>query len=924
MKLRKFISAVLIAAVVTGTLTFNVFAQQADSDEYIYEQAYELAAALGIAAASEPGDLSADMTRGEFCAMVAKLINAGSYDKAVYRYTDVPASHEYSDEIYILSDLKAVSGYGDDIFAPDEAITVNQAAAIIIKAFNYTAVMKTPVSYPVSYIAQADKLDILDYVESSGEEPLSRGEAFAVIRNACLVPVPEFSSYDGENIEFVIDNDSTALSEYHGISRLEGICDSNCISTLSGASKTKCAEGKITVNGHIYSISDSEYKSYLGYNVEIFADDDDKILYMRPYDNEVLAIDFEDAISFETGYISYFKNNTEKRISISKNVDLLYNSVAYPDYKPGEFDFQSAKGTITLIDSTGDSKYDCIKIDEYETYIVNYVDDSDKTLYYFNYKTPDTVNGNTQEIRHISFADADVIDVVRSDGAQIPFSLVLTNEAASVFKSKDGSYVRIISSPEKLNGTLISVSDDKLEIQSEDTTVAEYKTDCRDVESINTLVPGYAGTFILSFKGEVCGVTDYYGDGFTYGYLVRVAETGSFKSILKVKVLCADREMRIFTFDNNCKIDGKKYTDMEKAYEALTKTDTTNGKRYTASQIIRYKTSSDGERITYIDTASVGESENDDSTLSVKSVSNAGYRPSQLFVQRKLMLTNDVTVFLVPKLASGSPSDIEKADDDDYSVTYSMKNFWVRENITLDAAMIDKDGCISDCAAVYYDFYPQTQVGGNRLYYNTSITVAMVDYVGTKVNAQGEEVAVIHLLTDAEIVAKECASIECALKNVYENGVLNTEKTAYLSKGDVIGCHFDDNGILQYTELLYDASRTDNKRFQMAKSATVAYSCGIPYTKSAKGMQMSATVHTDAPEYDRTNPEATFDLSTASLFASMVPETNIRFFVYDSEEDVIRKGNMYDIKDYKNNPDDTSMLFIKESYTVPSVICIYN
>lgn len=918
MKLKN-ISFLLVAVVILNLLTFPVLADYQENDEDIYAKAYEAVYALGISVADK-GDFSSDMTRGEFCDMVARLVGISNYEIPVCYYTDVLRTHAYASAVYALSSIGVVSGTGEGVFSPDAPILANQAAAIIVKAFKYTEIMQNAI-YPASYLAQADKLDLFDGVFSSGEEALSRGEAFTFIANAIDAPVPEIYGFENDNVNYYIDKTSSAIEVYHAIEKYEGVLDSNHLSTLSGSLPSSRGEDQITVNGKVYKIKNKAYKNYLGYNVEFYAKDDE-ILYLSPEDNKILEIAYEDAIDFEGSYISYFENDKEKRISISKDVDVIYNGVSYPDYKTSDFDFVNNNGRLILIDNNHDNKYDCISVEEYVTYVVNYVNEENKTLYFRNYIAQ---GDNADKSRGISFEKADVIEIVRPDGLEIPLSVVLTNEAASVFESKDGKYVKIIVSADKVHGTVSGVSKDKITILSEDGSEAEYELDCREENTVKSLVPGYSGIFILNYKGEIAGITDFLGEGYKYGYLVTLEKETGFGSTLKFKVLCADGKMRIFDIKGSVKIDGEKYNDMDKVFDKFTKTDTTNGKLYPAQQIIRYISSDDDTKINVIDTSALGGKEDEVNSLEIESYKSATYRPSQMYVQRKVQLDiQNLIVFVVPSIAAGSASEINNTKDSDYSVRYTLKGWWVSESITMDAVINDNDTGLSQCAAVYYEYYPEMKIGGSQLYAKTSSTLSMVDHISRRVNAEGEEVPVINLISDGDIVAKECAYDECAIKAMYENGAVVDGKSTSLSRGDVIRAYYDADGIIQYTECVYDASRTDNKRFVTGASKTTAQTCGIAYSKSGASMKMTTTVLSGAPEYDKTNPLNTFDVSKNSLITNIMPESNVKYFVCDFEEETVRKGNSFDIKDYVNNPSDASVLFIWESYTIPQVICIYN
>ena len=128
----------------------------ASGSTYVYEpaeykDARELLTALSLTE-SEDKEYSKDMTRGEFCDLVARLTTMNTLEPSSYYYGDVLRTHKYAKAIYGLSEYGIVSGNDSGNFLPDNAVTANQAAAIIVRALGYTEQMLDGTSYPDAYI----------------------------------------------------------------------------------------------------------------------------------------------------------------------------------------------------------------------------------------------------------------------------------------------------------------------------------------------------------------------------------------------------------------------------------------------------------------------------------------------------------------------------------------------------------------------------------------------------------------------------------------------------------------------------------------------------------------------------------------------------------------------------------------------------
>ena len=915
--LSKILLMILIAAIVLPTAVFAA-ADDTLTEEETWQNAYELCYALDLTA-SDSSVLNVEMTRGEFCDSVARLIGLGNYSPDICYYSDVIRTHPYSAAIYALSDFGTVSGNGDGSFQPDSPITPNQAAAIIIKAFGYTGMM-TNITYPASYTVKANELKLFSGVKAKGNESLTRGEGFLIIENAADTAVPVFSSLEGEDLKYNLSSSNTAIKEYHSLDKGKGIISADYLTTLSGSSAADISENCIIIDGETYLIENLNYRDYLGYNVQFYYNEDNEIKYLRPYKNKTIEIDFKDVEKFASGYIDYTLNETTKTLNISKQVDLIYNRIAYPDYTVADFDqtfFDTHNGKFTLLDNDHDGRYDVIFVEEYVTYVVNYVNEPEKIL---SFKSADT----SLPSRSISLDNIEYLEVVRADGLEIPLSVVLTNDAASLFESKDGRYMKIIVSPTKLNGTVQSLNEEDITVLQEDGQEVNYKLDVNDPRTLSLIKAGFSGMFIINFKGEICGITTEKNETSKYGYLIRVKNRPNEEDML-VKVLCEDGKIRIFTADQKTIIDGDKYKNMADACALFLKTDINSHIEYTAGRVIRYWDNDEHTYLRKIDTGALGANEAEEDSITVKSYSGL-LRPTYHYMNRKLLLdVDDLVLFMVPQVSSGFSSDINATEDEDYFVKYTLTNFWVQESISVEAVLTDKENGISNCAAVFYPFNVEMPIGGEALYSNVTSTTAMVDSISYKVNAKGEKVPVLKYLATGLIEEKECSCEEVVQKAVYDaNGNAVAGQRTHLKRGDLIKFHVDSNGVIRYTQLLFNVEKVDNSRFKLSDSKFDVESCGIAYSKSGKTYRLAYTLIPGAQQYDRANPLLTFDMSEDKLAVNLVPESIAKFFVYDSKNEKIRKGNIFDIKDYLNYPNDTSVIYIKESYTVPSLICVYN
>lgn len=129
----------------------------------------------------------ARLTRAQFCKMAVCAMDGegelGLYD-ATTIYPDVRPSHWASAYINLASKGKhIISGYADGKFHPDNAVTLGQAATILLRMLGYQDKSIGGV-WPGSYVAAARRAGLLDGVNlTDGNAVLNRGQAARMFVN---------------------------------------------------------------------------------------------------------------------------------------------------------------------------------------------------------------------------------------------------------------------------------------------------------------------------------------------------------------------------------------------------------------------------------------------------------------------------------------------------------------------------------------------------------------------------------------------------------------------------------------------------------------------------------------------------------------------------------------------------------------------
>ena len=172
MKTKRVISAALALCL---ALSLCVGAQAAGSRQ-------EALQALGILSGDD--SLSSTVTRAQFAQM---LTAASPYKDAAEGYgaslfKDLRGEHWASGYVRIAVEQGWMSGYADGTFRPDQAITLEEGCAALLKALGYDpSALKG--AYPAAQLAKASSIGLLDQVSAAQGTSLTRQDCVNLFYN---------------------------------------------------------------------------------------------------------------------------------------------------------------------------------------------------------------------------------------------------------------------------------------------------------------------------------------------------------------------------------------------------------------------------------------------------------------------------------------------------------------------------------------------------------------------------------------------------------------------------------------------------------------------------------------------------------------------------------------------------------------------
>lgn len=585
------------------------------------------------------------VTRGEFAEIIAKIINAEKYSGKTSYFYDVPVAHRAYSAVNVLASRNIISGLGGKLFRPDEPIAAVDAIKILLSVMGYGEYAELyNGGYPTGYITTANKTGISKGIDLSGT--FTNAKMYLLLYKAMTTGMFKEKQYSASGMTYVVSDD-TLLSFYHDIYYVRGV--------LNGANGVSLTAGN-TNNTNNVQIDDTVYETeidvfqYLGEKIEAFYHHDEEmdintVIWMKPYgDSKALNISVDNDASFDlnTFSLTYVKENGRNaHVKLDSNCILIYNGKIvtenYDDY------FNRSSYSLKLISRSG-SKNDVAIMREYQNMVVGFVNKD-------NLKVSDKYNA-----AHILELDGDSYDflkILRSNGSEASATDIVAGNVLSLFKSEDGEYLEIIISSDEVSGTLSSVSE----------TTYEYEL---TVDGEKYIYPKSAGSFSYSSGSNVNLKLDAFGrvadietktTGGEVSYLIRAmvyTEDSSGEDRMYLKVLYGGSgEVEKFECEDKIKIDGKKYKNMNDAYQCLSNI---NGE--TIQQLVLL-TFNDENEVTKIDTASKGSGEGEGSLqIHVNRMKGAWRRTD---FEGRMVIDNNTQIFIVP------PQGIE-ANDDSYMI----------------------------------------------------------------------------------------------------------------------------------------------------------------------------------------------------------------------------------------------------------------
>ena len=570
--MRKTVVFVLVLSLLLLTLlstAVNAFSAESVNLQKI-ERKYKILNELGLLTDDFELDegLSEEATRanvvtGAICLL--GLHQEGEEPETAFDDVDFFAS--YAKDIKTARDMNLISGVSKTEFAPDESITLRDAVKVFVLALNYKAKSEAYGGYPYGYLRVGTELGLLDDISADAEGTITKADLLNIIYNASQANYAKEDIFVNSEISYRIQKNYTILTSRR-------IYKDIGVVTRAGGTDfyddNDYPSDSIKINGTVYKSKIGDMESLLGFETEVYYNDDKEIIAAAETENNtVMTLDDESIIKIDGGYLHYYAdgNGREKKVAFSEQCNIVYNGRT--DAYFNDSSFTKIYGTVKLINNNSDSYYDAVLITDYKNYTVKQKNDTNRIIYDDGKKID------------LSTDDGKTVKIFKN-GKEVQFSDIRKDDLLSVLISRDNLKVTVYISDLYVTGKIEEISEDFVAVNRK-----KYEISNSFKEKLKL---GDEGKFSIDYLGKIA---DYNtgNESLMYGYLIAGKKSENIGNDVLLKILTQNNEVSIFKVAKKVTINDTVKVDGENLLGALPHKDSENLK----SGVIRFLCNSDNE-----------------------------------------------------------------------------------------------------------------------------------------------------------------------------------------------------------------------------------------------------------------------------------------------------------------------------------------
>lgn len=563
--MKKFIS---ILAIFTMLFSLGLTAIASDeTDETELTQADKYAAdKIGLLSNLEIFEYEYDVwdsvSRAEYALILAKLLTLDKTlsEEVTSAYSDVEDDDSYAPAINCLKELGIMNGKTATEFYPEDELTLDEAAAGLIRLLGYEQVARAKGGYAGGYKRTAIDLGAMNGVTADMyEEYISAGAVAIMICNLLDTPIVNNFVLENTDISVGANTTVTIAKDYLNLLSDKGKVNSYDIIDLYGKRDQALELEYVEINGTKFEYMYDAIPEFLGYDVTYYykenKGDVPTLVYASKNSSAKEITVFSDEISAaSSSHIEYKDSKNKRKTYKLQNAIVLYNGYAVPKM---EESYVPKNGYIKMISNNG-SSYDVLMIFDYESFVVK---SNLEGIVGFQYGA--MLNGENS----VDLSGEKIMASVRKDGEIVGYDAISKGQAISIAYNPNVGYFAELSG-NTVDGVVDSSKEDPdytLEISGN-----EYKVNPSFLNLINNgavgtspVQVGKKHSFIIDFLGKIVGMTEV-ESVVHYGYIKGIKRTDKLSDEILARIFSKESEgWKDYSFDPKCKLNGKKATTDE-------------------------------------------------------------------------------------------------------------------------------------------------------------------------------------------------------------------------------------------------------------------------------------------------------------------------------------------------------------------------
>lgn len=567
-----------------------------------YEEAAELLGALGImvgdaeSGAFRPNDNIIRSEMAKVAVYAVGLEDVVKSSEVPTKFPDVSDNHWANGAINVAEQQGMVIGDDDGSFRPDDAVLLQEAVTIIVRAMGYEPAAEDKGGYPTGYLYIASTNQLLRGLSGSAAMPATRGDIAQLVFNAMTVNLMEQVGF-GTNVSYEVV-DKTLLYDKLNVEKGYGQITGTRETALDGGSTTD--KDRILIDKNQYLEGDTSAAQMLGYNVLYYAridktTDDKTLINVRAQDNKnkVVKVNADDIVSVsgddgENRSFVYWASPDDKgskTANIAADAVYIYNgkyksNVTTEQMKP-------KSGNVVLLDSDTNGIYEIVFVNHLTNLVVDTVSSVTGRV------TDKYLNGSLV----FDEDDTTTIYTLVKDGNEIGISDLKEWNVISYTISDDKELVKGYVSDAVINGSITESTDKGFRIGNSTERYKKAESYPNDIKLRDR------GNFYLDIENKIAAadpnatVNSESASTENYAYLAGAVMNDGFDDTAQLKLFTKTGETAVMKTTSKLRLN----TDYGQTAESVVKTLTASSSG-AVGEIILYEVNSNNE-ITAVETA---------------------------------------------------------------------------------------------------------------------------------------------------------------------------------------------------------------------------------------------------------------------------------------------------------------------------------